>query len=289
MRKLLSTASAVIMNTPEAGLRLARYFPELADRTVVIPNGFDSDDFANSSPSDESPGTFKIVHSGYLYTEVGLRVRRTAALRRRLGGFWMPVDLLPRSHAFLVEALDGLLERRPDLAGRFELHLAGSLSPSDVRVNGRRPYIRPHGYVAHDEAVRLVLSADLLFLPMHDIPEGERAGIVPGKTYEYLGSGRPILAAVPEGDAADILRQIPDAIVCPPKDVAALSAAIEHAIDSKQSSGTQVRDDAATELVARFERRYLTSQLADVFVDVADRDASRTGGAAPILLPARAR
>jgi glycosyltransferase involved in cell wall biosynthesis len=111
---------------------------------------------------------------------------------------------------------------------------------------------------------------------MHDIPKGERAGIVPGKTYEYLGSGRPILAAVPEGDAADILRKIPDAIVCSPKDVPALSAAVEQAIDSRQISGMQTRDAETIELVGRFDRTYLTSQLADVLTDVAERGASRT-------------
>ncbi len=32
-------------------------------------------------------------------------------------------------------------------------------------------------------------SADLLFLPMQNLPPGVRATIVPGKTYEYLASG----------------------------------------------------------------------------------------------------
>ena len=48
-------------------------------------------------------------------------------------------------------------------------------------------------------------SADLLFLPMHDLPPGARAGLIPYKTYEYLAAGRPILAAVPDGDVRDML------------------------------------------------------------------------------------
>ena len=50
-------------------------------------------------------------------------------------------------------------------------------------------------------------SADLLFLPMHDVPPGSRVGIVPGKTYEYLAWETPILAAVPDGDIAEILTE----------------------------------------------------------------------------------
>ena len=51
----------------------------------------------------------------------------------------------------------------------------------------------------------MIRAADLLLLPMHDLPNGNRARLVPCKTYEYLASGRPILAALPEGDARDLL------------------------------------------------------------------------------------
>ena len=75
-------------------------------------------------------------------------------------------------------------------------------------------------------------SADLLFLPMHDLPPGRAAGIVPYKTYEYLAAERPILAAVPDGDARDLLR-VPHATLCRPKDVEAMAAAIADAIDAR--------------------------------------------------------
>ena len=46
MRKLLGTASAVVMSTPEAAARLRRAFPEMRDIPVIaIPNGFDPHDF----------------------------------------------------------------------------------------------------------------------------------------------------------------------------------------------------------------------------------------------------
>ncbi len=69
-------------------------------------------------------------------------------------------------------------------------------------------------------------SADLLFLPMHDLPAGRRAGLVPQKTYEYLAAGRPILAAVPDGDARDLLDASGVARLCRPADAAAMAAAV---------------------------------------------------------------
>ncbi len=54
--------------------------------------------------------------------------------------------------------------------------------------------------------------------PCRIFPPGVRAGIVPGKTYEYMASGTPILAAVPDGDAREMLRSVGTATVCRPAD-----------------------------------------------------------------------
>ena len=83
----------------------------------------------------------------------------------------------------------------PELASSIELHLAGVLTEADRRVAATSDLVRTHGFVTHGESVALMRGADLLFLPMQDLPHGVRATIVPGKTYEYLAAGRPILAA----------------------------------------------------------------------------------------------
>ena len=103
---------------------------------------------------------------------------------------------------------------------RIELHLAGKLSAADEEILAGSPLVHRHGYLPHAEAVALMRSADLLFLPMQDAPG--RAGLDPGKTYEYLAAGRPILAAVPEGDARDLLGEA-GAHIVEPTDEAAMA------------------------------------------------------------------
>ena len=49
----------------------------------------------------------------------------------------------------------------------------------------------------------------MLFLPMQELPRGHRGRMVPCKGYEYLASGRPILAALPEGDGRDAFSRAP--------------------------------------------------------------------------------
>jgi hypothetical protein len=148
------------------------------------------------------------------------------------------------------------------------VHLAGTMSDADRAVPGHG-LVRERGYLGHDESVALLRSADLLFLPMQDLPPGVRATIVPGKTYEYLGSGRPLLGAVPDGDARDLLESVPWAEVCRPADADGMARIVERLADAKRATGPTPDGDVAH--VERFERRTLTRALAETLDEAAGR------------------
>jgi glycosyltransferase involved in cell wall biosynthesis len=263
MRRVLGTASAVVMSTPEAVTRLLHEFPELGSRPVTsIPNGFDPGDFERP-PETRTDRRFRIVHTGYLHTELGLQHRRRRRMRSILRASPSGLDILTRSHVYLIEALDVLSRRRPDLVGVVELHLAGVLNDTDRGVAERCMAAKLRGYLTHAESIALMQSADLLFLPMQDLPRGSRATIVPGKTYEYLASRSPILAAVPDGDARDILERIGNATLVRPDDVEGMADAILGAIELWQAGATPRTPDPR--LVAQFEYESLARELADVF------------------------
>jgi glycosyltransferase involved in cell wall biosynthesis len=264
MRKLLGAASAIVMNTPEAAARVRRRFPELSERvTDAIPNGFDPADFEGVAPAPKRPDVFRIVHSGYLHTADGFRNRRTGRARRLLGGAPVPgIDILARSHVYLLKAIDQLIALEPDLVSKLEVTFAGVLSETDRAIAAASPVARTPGYLSHPATIGLLLSADLLFLPMHDLPDGERAGLVPGKTYEYLGSGRPILAAVPDGDAQDLLGEAGNAFLCRPRDVAGMTEILATRI-AEWRRGLKPPPPKSN-IVARYERHRQTEQLAKV-------------------------
>ncbi|MGH3004343.1 MAG: glycosyltransferase family 4 protein [Gaiellaceae bacterium] len=280
MERGLASAAAVIMNTPEAARALCETFSRIDPARVhAIPNGYDPSDFAGPPPPRQD-NAFRIVHAGYLHTDLGLAQQLTGRLRRMLGGDEGQVDHLARSHVFLLRALDRLFRLRPELAERVELHLAGVISPPDraaVQTELRRPdVVKTPGYLTHSETIGLLRSADLLFLPMHGLPPGRRARIVPGKTYEYLAAQRPILAAVPDGDARDLLERA-RALLCRPADVDGLTEALSRQLDRAASAEDSVARPG--DFLKRFERRNLTRELADVFDEVISRRPNFSGGA----------
>jgi hypothetical protein len=260
MRRALRSASAIVMAAPEAAVRVRATMPELADRIVTgIPIGFEPEDFAGITPP-AADGVFRIVHTGSMHTEYGMRLRATRGRRRVLGGAFPDVDFLTRSHVFLVEAIAGLLAAEPTLRGRVELHLAGDITDGDRAVVAGHDFVRIPGLMPHRETVALMRSADLLFLPMQDLPAGVRAGLIPYKTYEYLAAGRPILAAVPDGDVRDMLDPLPHTTVVRPADVAAMTAALRERIAAGREP-----DVAAPR---NYERAECVAQIADVLDQV---------------------
>jgi glycosyltransferase involved in cell wall biosynthesis len=106
---------------------------------------------------------------------------------------------------------------------------------------------------------------------MHDLAEGLRARIIPGKTYEYLAAETPVLGAVPGGDARELLEAAGNADVCRPNDVEAMSRAIERRADDWRAGIAPPKPDA--DLLRRFDRHRLTAELAGVFDLVLGRAA----------------
>jgi len=165
-----------------------------------------------------------------------------------------------------------------------ELVLAGKTSTGDQAVVSKSPLAvqtRFTGYLSHAKSLELVRTADLLFLPMHNLPEGKRSRIVPGKTYEYIASERPILAAVPDGDARDFLAQTGTSLLCRPDDLATMAELIDLAYTSWKQGKCITRHNKA--FCAAFERRSLTSTLARAFDTVL---AERTS-LAPVSVPSK--
>jgi glycosyltransferase involved in cell wall biosynthesis len=275
MLRLLRAADTIVMNTPEAARRVRELVP--GKTVAVVSNGYDPADFERPTPPREDGG-FRIVHTGSLQTDLGLAHRRTSRVRSVVGGALGEVDFLPRSHVFLLDALKQL---EGELRAPIELHLAGNLTAADeAALEGAPVRVVRHGFLEHPDTIALIRSADLLFLPMHEVAEGKRVGIVPCKTYEYLASGNPILAAVPDGDARDLLARSGAALICRPRDVDGMARAVARELRRWRA---RITGPAATTKARVFEYEALTADLAAVYDGVLPRSPEDVRERVPAL------
>lgn len=263
MRQLLASAAGIIMNTPVARDLLLAAFPEFRDRPVTsITNGFDPEDFPPAGAITRGE-KFRIVHTGTFHTKMGMHQKRWRAMYRILGRCESGMEILPRSPCYLLQALERISRTDPAIHEALEVVFAGVMTDADKELISRSGVackVRITGYLGHSESAKETASADLLFLPLHGLKPGRRASIVPGKTYEYIGSGNPILAALPDGDAKCFVEASGNCRVTEPDNVEGIAEGIRYFF-RQWESGTlsHTRDPGVTKA---FERRTLTAQLA---------------------------
>src|SRR3972149_4825494 len=112
MERQLSSASAIILNTPEATAVFRAAFPRLSDKEILtITNGFDAHGFEIPAHGDRHT-TFSIVHAGGMLPSAATH-GYTKYLHRLLRGTEMHADLFTRSPAFLLQAVDRWCEMDP--------------------------------------------------------------------------------------------------------------------------------------------------------------------------------
>ncbi len=262
MRRALKRADFVIANVPAAKAAFVELGADPA-RTVVVPNGFDEEDFkALTAPSPRDPRRFVLVHVGTLHgvdVAGGLTANGLRRVRHR------QIEPLGRTGHFLLHAIAQWRLRAPASGPVLAVHLYGQVDASHRELIARLgigDLVTLHGYVEHRASLAALANADAVFVPLHGVPPGERALVVPGKLYEALASERPVLAALPPGDGADLVRALDAGIVVPPTDTPALADALV-AMTSAHARG-EPRRGCARALLTPFRRRELTASLARV-------------------------
>jgi len=243
-RWVVTRATAVVAVTEEHAAAFRRAYPHLsADKFVAVPNGYDNgewDDLPTDAQRDEkSKEKLLIVYTGKFYIE--------------------------RDPQPLFRALKKLIDMGEITREQVQVDLIGWCETSEGRSvrgmaveHGLSDCVNIIGPCGRPETLKRMTQADLLLLL------AERFVIqIPGKTYEYLRAGRPILALTPEGALDDLLRRTGGGWVVNQNDDAGILAAVREIFQQwKEGRITRVADPAVVEA---FDRRALAGRLASLF------------------------
>ena len=112
------------------------------------------------------------------------------------------------------------------------------------------------GYLSHQEALTAMMAADALLLIACDDPE---ALFIPGKSFEYLASGKPILLISNVRETLQLFAAQPGVLACDPAQAPQICAALERLLgDASLAQAARQRD------VRLYERRHQAGQLASL-------------------------
>lgn len=230
-------ADRIVVNTVPARDAYRRLHPDLADRFVTVPNGYDRADFDGLTPTAiarRDPRAVTMAYVGNLHGERDPRPLLRAA--RQLQG----------------ESAGAL---------RAEVHFwsaTGELVASAIRDAGAEAIATLHDPVAHRDALGAMLGVDvLLVFGASDTDDLH----VPGKLFEYIYCRKPILALVRRGAISDLIDEYRLGLWCAPDDTTTLAQHLRRLAEWRVS-GTPwpFRPDVFT----AFDRREQARQLAEL-------------------------
>ena len=208
-----------------------------AEKVHIISNWADTDFYRPVEPDPtlaERFGLadkFNVMFAGVIGLAQGLDTVLDAALRL--------VDLPDVQFVLVGDGVD-----LPRLQG-----LAQERGITNVRFLGRHPSTAMPGLYALSDVLLVHLRDDPLFRIT-----------IPHKTFAYLATGKPILAAV-AGDLANVVIEAGAGLACPPSDPEALAATVRRFHDMGRDERASFGQAGRTAALGRYSRGYLAQQI----------------------------
>lgn len=271
--RIFSRSSKIIMNTPVAEKEMKTRYPAWTDKILHIPNGYDEEDFIGIKPK-RNAAKFRFVYCGS-YNLGGsapssLRNPPAPGIRGFLKSLQFterPMDRTTQAPNYFFDALCRIRQESPDVYQSLEVLFIGGRRghiENEARKRNLQDVVRSLGHLPHKEALAYQVGADGLLLTLLRPLDAHPLSAVPGKTYEYLRSYRPILALTPSSDTRDLVIKSKLGIQVSQTD----SADIAQAVKVLVAKGKERRLAPDTAFIGRFSRKRLTEKLANLLEEV---------------------
>ena len=242
-RATVEISDAVVTVTPSLVEELRQRYSDLpADKFRYIPNGYDPALFEEFSPR-KHPGSKVIV------TYVGTVYSTTSP-----DCYFSALDQLPQA-----------------VRERIETHFVGRVTSDQQPLLEARRGVKIFGYLPQKEAVRRMEGTDYLMVVMKD------ATGVTGKIYEYLATGKPVIAFSPPGGEVDrTLRETAGGWSLDPDNAGQIRLLLE-----RLATGDLARDfHPDRKALQRYDRRHVAGEFAALLERLQETEALRFRSAA---------
>ena len=148
---------------------------------------------------------------------------------------------------------------RIELVGHVDPAVTKSIARYELSGN-----VQTVGFLGHADAVGRMETADVLLLLVNKSPFSQ--DIIPGKMYEYMATGKPILMIGPtDCDAAEILKETGCGVALDYEDFNDIQKVIGHWFDLHSKGNLRLE----TSGVEAYSRKNLTEQMAALLNELA--------------------
>jgi glycosyltransferase involved in cell wall biosynthesis len=242
-RRFIASAVELTFVTPSLTKMYQKRYPEKAYRMRTVPNGYDRRE--RVEPTAHDPDHFTLVYAGTLGR--------------------------PRELTIFLAGLRSAVKAQPSLSDQLRVRFVGPAIEECATMLRQATasaeiasIIELVGLLPREAALGVVQASDAALLLLPDGPGTEINAS--GKLYDYVGLDRQVLAVVPEGDAAQVLRGLDWGVIAIPT------------IDGVAGGIREVMAARPKRTVADPEGRFDWANLTSLFAAALDRVATSRNG-----------
>jgi len=225
-KKVLRDADRVITVSPSWAEDLNKIRQSCVD---VITNGFDEDDFTKPE-KEKSSDKFIITYAGFLNSL--------------------------RNPATLWDCLEEMCSENEEFGEKLEFRFCGTIDLAVKSYISKLKFlsekVRYSGYINHSELIKKYYLSDCLLLILNRSKIAK--GHIPGKLFEYMASGSPVLALGPvDSDVHTIISETGTGEICEWDDKTCIKKNLIELISKSKLRQTEA---------SKYSRKQLTKKLA---------------------------
>ena len=190
-RMVMHRADRVITQSEPMRADFSRIFGLDPSKIDVIPSGYDDEDFTRAGKGHE--------HAPFVHDDVSVHMLHVGVME----------GTTTRDRLALARALGAVDDELRAAGRRLVLHAVGKHIFDDaMRQTVRFEYVH-HGTIVHCELPPYLLSADCYLLSTFTTTTGHDGvrGFIPGKLWEYLRAGKPIVMVGPKDASWSIIEE----------------------------------------------------------------------------------
>jgi glycosyltransferase involved in cell wall biosynthesis len=234
-KRLIYRSKFIVTSTESSRNDLIKLYGKRISKKVISSyNGWDEDDFNTIKKTENKKFVIRFV--GNLYSN--------------------------QTSKFFINAIKKIKKKMPNLLDEIEVNFVGNFFSNELEILTCKELsgiVKITPQVVHKDAIELMNSADLLLIFLSSVKSD---GVVPGKLFEYLRTGKAILGMVPpSGECADLMRNNGHDYICAQESVNEIEELLSEILRNREEvkkrnysyNNKLNRENQIDKLIARIE------------------------------------
>jgi glycosyltransferase involved in cell wall biosynthesis len=234
-RWILRSTDQLILIQKEMENHYLNNFPFLKGKTATIFNGFDEEDILKTK--EEGFNKITLLYLGNLHP-----------------------DLNKKYPILFLKNLQEMKFKRVLDESNFQMFIVGErfkIFEEWVEELGLSSIVKTLGRLPHTEAMQFLIRSHILLLIV------ETEGIITSKIFEYIASGKPILALIKPGELMDLIKEFsPNSTIITSYDSKEIMNGLQRCLSINRYHAKQREENKR--FINTFNRKELTRKLVEI-------------------------